>query len=189
MSDPRPLLRLLPHHDRRVKTGHPWAFSNEVAITPAIRALPPGSVVRLEGDDGWNHGTWAFNPHSLIAARRLSREADAKIDLAWVQARLATALALREKLFDTLYYRLVHAEADGLPGLVIDRYGDTLALQANTAAMQALTTSSTVPPRRCTCRGASLAARWCFVGRMARLPAWLRSIASATPAGTRMCPG
>jgi 23S rRNA (cytosine1962-C5)-methyltransferase len=139
MSERRPLLRLLPRQDRRVKAGHPWAFSNEIAMTPAVKALPPGSLVRLEGDDGWRHGTWHFNPHSLIAARRLDRDPEAAVDLPWVKARLTEALALRDRLFDTPYYRLVHAEADGLPGLVIDRYGDTLALQANTAGMQALT--------------------------------------------------
>ncbi|MFN3447356.1 MAG: RlmI/RlmK family 23S rRNA methyltransferase, partial [Roseococcus sp.] len=73
MSAP-PLIRLLPGRDRRVKAGHPWAFSNEVAMTPAARALPPGSVVRLEGDDGVRHGQWHFNPHSLIALRRLERD-------------------------------------------------------------------------------------------------------------------
>ena len=69
-----PLLRLLPGRDRRVKAGHPWAFSNEIAMTPAAKALPPGALVRLEGDDGVRHGVWHFNPHSLIAARRLSRD-------------------------------------------------------------------------------------------------------------------
>lgn len=139
MSDTRPLIRLLPRHDQRVKAGHPWAFSNEIAMTPAAKALPPGALVRLEGDDGWRHGTWQFNPHSLIAARRLDRDADAAVDGAWVQARLAAALALRERLFDAPWYRLVHAEADGFPGLVLDRFGDTIALQANTAGMQVLT--------------------------------------------------
>jgi 23S rRNA (cytosine1962-C5)-methyltransferase len=134
-----PLIRLLPGHDRRVKAGHPWAFSNEIAMTPAVRALPPGAPVRLEGDDGVRHGTWLFNPHSLIAARRLDRDPAAAVDVAWLHARLGTALALREKLFATPFYRLVHAEADGLPGLIIDRYGDALALQANTAGMEALT--------------------------------------------------
>ena len=138
-TSPHPLIRLLPRHDRRVKAGHPWAFSNEIAMSPAARALPPGSPVRLEGDDGVAHGTWLFNPHSLIAARRLDRDPGATIDLAWVKARLGTALALRERLYATPYYRLIHAEADGMPGLVIDRYGDALALQANTAGMEALT--------------------------------------------------
>lgn len=139
--EPRPLVRLLPGRDRRVKAGHPWAFSNEIAMTAAAKALPPGTPVRLEGDDGWRHGTWQFNPHSLIAARRLDPDPAAPVeDPGWVRARLAAALALRERLYPgTPFYRLVHAEADGLPGLVLDRYGDALALQANTAGMERLT--------------------------------------------------
>lgn len=137
----RPLLRLLPGRDRRVKAGHPWAFSNEIAMTAAAKALPPGTPVRLEGDDGWRHGTWQFNPHSLIAARRLDRDPAAPVeDPGWIRGRLAAALALRDRLYPgTPHYRLVHAEADGLPGLVVDRYGDALALQANTAGMDRLT--------------------------------------------------
>ncbi|MBP0463668.1 class I SAM-dependent rRNA methyltransferase [Roseomonas sp. PWR1] len=138
-SPDRPLIRLLPGRDKRVKAGHPWAFSNEIAMTAAAKALPPGSVVRLEGDDGVRHGAWHFNPHSLIAARRLDADPDASCDAGWFRARIGAALALRERLFDAPHYRLVHAEADGLPGLVIDRYGDVLALQANTAGMEAAT--------------------------------------------------
>jgi 23S rRNA (cytosine1962-C5)-methyltransferase len=134
-----PLLRLLPGRDRRVKGGHPWTFSNEMAMTPAAKALPPGALVRLEGDDGVRHGVWHFNPHSLIAARRLSRDPAAAIDAEWLRERLAGALALRERLYPAPFYRLVHAEADGLPGLVVDRYGDALAVQANTAGMDRLT--------------------------------------------------
>ena len=85
------------------------------------------------------HGAWHFNPHSLIAARRLDADPDAACDTAWFRARLADALALRGRLFDAPQYRLVHAEADGLPGLVVDRYGDVVALQANTAGMEAAT--------------------------------------------------
>ena len=135
----RPLIRLSPGADRRIKSGHPWVFSNEVAMTPALRALPPGSVVKLEGDDGVRHGAWHFNPHSLIAARRLDADPTAACDEAWFAARIGACLALRDRLFDTPYYRLVHAEADGLPGLIIDRYGDALAVQANTAGMDAAT--------------------------------------------------
>ncbi len=134
MTD-RPLIRLNPGADRRVKAGHPWAFSNEIAMTAAARAIPPGSVVRLEGDDGVKHGAWHFNPHSLIAARWLDDDPLAGCDAAWFRVRLAECLALRERLFDAPFYRLVHAEADGLPGLVVDRYGDALAVQANTAGM------------------------------------------------------
>ena len=134
MTD-RPLIRLNPGADRRVKAGHPWAFSNEIAMTAAARAIPPGSVVRLEGDDGVKHGAWHFNPHSLIAARWLDDDPMAGCDAAWFRKRLGECLALRERLFDAPFYRLVHAEADGMPGLVVDRYGDALAVQANTAGM------------------------------------------------------
>ena len=139
MSETRPLIRLNPGADRRLKAGHPWAFSNEIAMTPALRALPPGSVVRLEGDDGVKHGAWHFNPRSLIAARRLDADPAAGCDAAWFTARIGACLALRQRIFDAPFYRLVHAEADGLPGLIIDRYGDALALQANTAGMKLAT--------------------------------------------------
>ena len=131
----RPLIRLNPGADRRVKAGHPWAFSNEIAMTAEARALPAGCVVRLEGDDGVKHGAWHFNPHSLIAARFLDPDPAAPCDAGWFAARIGQCLALRDRLFDAPFYRLVHAEADRLPGLVIDRYGDALAVQANTAGM------------------------------------------------------
>ncbi|MBO1075382.1 class I SAM-dependent rRNA methyltransferase [Roseomonas marmotae] len=135
----RPVLRLMSGRDRRVKAGHPWAFSNEIAMTAAARALPPGTPVRLEGDDGVKHGTWLFNPHSLIAARRLSADPGMVLGAAYFRARLGECMALRDRLVGAPFYRLVHAEADGLPGLVIDRYGDALALQANTAGMDRAT--------------------------------------------------
>jgi len=135
----RPLLRLQPGRDRRVKGGHPWAFSNEIVMTAEARALPPGTPVRLEGDDGVRHGTWLFNPHSLIGARFLSPHPEIALDLRFFRNRLGECLALRDRLVGQPFYRLVHAEADGLPGLVIDRYGDALALQANTAAMERAT--------------------------------------------------
>jgi 23S rRNA (cytosine1962-C5)-methyltransferase len=134
-----PLIRLMPGRDKRAKAGHPWVFSNEVAMVPETKALPPGSVVRLEGDDGVKHGVWHFNPHSLIGARLLDRDPGMVVGEGWFRARIAAALALRERMFATPFYRLVHAEADGLPGLVIDRYGDTVVLQANTAGMEAAT--------------------------------------------------
>ena len=89
-----PTLRLLPGRDRRVKAGHPWAFSNEIAMTAAAKALTPGALVRLEGDDGVRHGVWHFNPHSLIAARRLSR-GPAAVDRRRVAPRTAGAARWR----------------------------------------------------------------------------------------------
>jgi len=128
-----PLIRLNPGQERRLKSGYPWAFSNEIRMAPEFRQMPAGAPVRLEGDDGWRLGTFAFNPHSLIAARQLARDPEATIDAAWVRRRLAAAVALRARITDSPFHRLVHAEADGLPGLVVDRYDDVAVMQANSA--------------------------------------------------------
>ena len=135
---PHPLLRLKPRQDRRLKAGHPWAFSNEIAITPEHRTWPAGAPVRIEGDGGWRYGTFMFNPHSLIAARLLDRDPDAAIDAAWVRARIADAVAFRARVAPGTQHRLVHAEADRLPGLVVDRFGEVAVVQANTAGMDRL---------------------------------------------------
>jgi 23S rRNA (cytosine1962-C5)-methyltransferase len=134
----RLLLRLNPGQGRRMRAGSPWAFSNEIAIKPEHRQVSPGTVVRLEGADEWRYGTFTFNPHSLIAARLLDRNPAAVIDEDWVRQRLEAAIRLREKICDTTFHRLVHAEADRLPGLIIDRYGDVAVLQANAAGMDRL---------------------------------------------------
>src|SRR5262245_44888240 len=134
----RPTITLKPGEQRRVLSGHPWVFSNEVAMDAAAKAWPPGTTVRVAGHDGRELGTAMFNPRTLIAARLWSREAQADVDRGFLAARLRQALALREKLFDAPFYRLAHAEADGLPGTVIDRYGDTLAVQVNCAGMESL---------------------------------------------------
>jgi 23S rRNA (cytosine1962-C5)-methyltransferase len=134
----RPLLRLNRGAGRRLRAGAPWVFSNEIEMRPEYRQLPPGGPVRLEGDDGIRFGTFMFNPHSLIAARLLDRDPAAIIDRAWLGGRLAAAVALRQKVCDTPYHRLVHAEADFLPGLIIDRYGDVAVVQANSAGMDRL---------------------------------------------------
>ena len=139
MAGDRPTIRLNPGGGKRLRAGAPWVFSNEIAMKPDYRQFPPGGLVRLEGDDRVRLGTFMFNPHSLIAARLLDRDADATIDAAWVQARLAAAVALRARICDTPYHRLVHAEADFLPGLIIDRYDDVVVLQANSAGMDRLT--------------------------------------------------
>jgi 23S rRNA (cytosine1962-C5)-methyltransferase len=139
VTDARPTIRLNPGAGKRLRAGAPWVFSNEVAMKPEYRQLPPGGLVRLEGDDGARFGTFMFNSHSLIAARLLDRDPEAKIDAGWMRAHLDAAIALRAKISDTPYYRLVHAEADFLPGLIIDRYDDVVVLQANSAGMDRLT--------------------------------------------------
>ena len=138
MTD-RPLLRLGAGQGRRLRAGSPWVFSNEIAMRPEYRRMEPGGLVRLEASDGAPLGTFMFNPHSLIAARLLDRNPEAVIDADWIAARLKSAIALRDRVCDGPFHRLVHAEADRLPGLIIDRYDDVAVLQANTAGMDLLT--------------------------------------------------
>ncbi len=134
-----PVIRLKAGAQRRVRSGHPWIYSNEIAGDAATKALPPGTIVTMAADDGQRLGTFFYNPHPLIAARLLDRASDTVIDVAFLAGRIRTALDLRERLFKQPYYRLAHAEADGLPGTVIDRFGDVLVVQVNTAGIECLT--------------------------------------------------
>lgn len=133
-----PELRMLPGRHKRLRDGHPWAFSNEIAMDAAARALPPGGRVRLVSANGEFLAIAGFNPRTLIAARVLSREAAPPPMRALLAARLRAALSLRERLHPGGFYRLVHAEADGLPGVVVDRYGDVLSVQLNAALAEAM---------------------------------------------------
>lgn len=134
------VLSLTSRAARRLRGGHPWIFSNEFAMTPALKALPAGTLVQAEEEgSGRRLGLYYFNPHTLIAARRLAgSHADLPLGPAFFANRIRQALVLRDALFDRPFYRLIHAEADGLPGLIVDRFGDTLVLQANTAGMDCL---------------------------------------------------
>jgi len=134
----RPIVRLLPGHDKRVALGHPWIYSNEIAMDAAAKALPAGILVNLVTANGKNLGAGTFNPHTLIAARLLSRDIGTRIDAGFLAARMERAVTLRRRLYDAPYYRAVHAEADGLPGLIVDRFGETLSCQINTAGLARL---------------------------------------------------
>src|SRR6516162_2497282 len=134
----RPRISLLPGRHRRAEGGHPWVYSNEVRMDAAAKALASGTLVTLRRADDGALGVAMFNPHSLLAARLLDRDPARPIGRRFFARRLERAMRLRERLFDTPYYRLVHAEADGLPGLVVDRYGPVLVVQSNTAGMARL---------------------------------------------------
>lgn len=134
-----PKLSLLAGQDRRLRSGHPWIYSNELKMDEAAKALEPGTPVRLTDVAGKTMAIAQFNPHSLIAARVLSRNQHATIDADFLERRLRRALGLRDRLYDRPFYRLIHAEADGLPGLVIDRFGSALVVQANSAGMDRMT--------------------------------------------------
>lgn len=133
-----PIAHLKPKEGRRARAGAPWVFSNEVVMSNALKALTPGALVNVVGDDGRDFGTGYFNAKSLIAARLLDGAADTAIDVPFLAARLRRALRTREALYREPFYRLVHAEGDGLPGLTIDRFGESLSVQITTAGMEAL---------------------------------------------------
>jgi len=134
-----PILRLKRGEDRRLRAGHLWVFSNEVDTdaTP-LTALPIGSMVRVLSDRDQFLGFAYVNPHALICARILSRSPVHAPDRSLLVHRLKLALALRERLYSAPFYRWVFGESDGLPGLVLDRYGDIIVGQIATAGMEAL---------------------------------------------------
>jgi 23S rRNA (cytosine1962-C5)-methyltransferase len=134
----RPIVTLLPGGHRRAEAGHPWIYSNEIAMDAAAKALAPGALVTLRRSDERPLGVAMFNPHTLLAARLLDRDAARAIGKRFFVRHLERALRLRDRLYRAPCYRLVHAEADGLPGLVIDRFGAVLVVQANAAGIERL---------------------------------------------------
>jgi 23S rRNA (cytosine1962-C5)-methyltransferase len=138
MDPDRPRVKLQPGGDKRATLGHPWIFSNELVMDAAAKALPAGEIVTLVRADGRPLGAAFFNPHSLIAARLLTREADHVIDETFLRRRLERALKLRERLIGAPFYRLIHAEADGIPGCIIDRFGDVVVVEPNAAGADRL---------------------------------------------------
>ena len=131
---PLPRLALKKNQDRRVRGGHPWIFSNEVA---GVEGAEDGGLVEVYDSRGAFLGRAYYNRRSLICARLLTRGRD-EIDLDFFVKRLERALQYRRAVVpDAEALRLVHSESDQLPGLVIDRYGEWLAVQVLTLGMEA----------------------------------------------------
>jgi 23S rRNA (cytosine1962-C5)-methyltransferase len=136
---PYPVVRLLPKAEARaIRHGFPWVYAGELVMDRRTSSLLPGALAVLEDAERRPMGVVTVNPQSRIVARVMDADPAAVIDEAWIEGRLARALGLRERLFDAPFYRLVHAEADGLPGVVIDRMGDTAVVQPNAAWSDAL---------------------------------------------------
>ena len=133
-----PSVRIQPQRHRRVSGGHPWIFSNEIMMDAEAKALPPGGLVDFRTSDKKFIGRGSFNPHTLIAGRIFSRAPIGTIDTEWLTEKIESALSLRSTIVSEPFYRLIHAEADGLPGLIIDRFNKVLSVQLNTAGMQLL---------------------------------------------------
>jgi len=132
-------LKLRKGAKRRVLRGHEWVFSNELQLPQNGQTWPEsGGLVHLQDYRGKFLASGYFNSKSLIAARVVARTPLARLDRNWLRPRLESALRFREQLYPGRCYRWVHGEADGLPGLVVDRFGDYLTIQITTAGMQRL---------------------------------------------------
>ena len=130
----RPVVRLKPKAEARaIRHGFPWIYADELVTDRRTQSLAPGALAVLEDADRRALGLVTVNVNSKIIARMLDRDPMAAIDEAWFSRRIAMALALRDRLYAAPYYRLIHAEADGLPGIVIDRFGDLAVIQPNAA--------------------------------------------------------
>jgi len=126
-------VRLKKNEDRRLRAGHLWVFSNEIANLD--HGFEPGEIVEIVGHGGSYLGRGYINPHSLISVRLLTRGREA-IDAGFFAARIGRALDFRRRLFPRdETYRVVFGESDGLPGLVIDKYDDVLVIQVSTFGM------------------------------------------------------
>ncbi|TNC50507.1 class I SAM-dependent rRNA methyltransferase [Rubellimicrobium rubrum] len=136
---PYPVVRLSPKAEARaIRHGFPWIYAGEMVMDRRTSSLLPGSFAVLEDSERRPMGVVTVNPQSKIVARVLDQDPAAVIDESWIAARLSRALAHREALYDRPFYRLVHAEADGLPGVVIDRMGDLAVVQPNAAWSEAM---------------------------------------------------
>ncbi|MEQ8922792.1 MAG: class I SAM-dependent rRNA methyltransferase [Roseovarius sp.] len=134
MTPERPILRLKPKSDpRRIRRGFPWVYDNEIVTDRRTKAIEAGSIATLEDAERRPVATVTVNPNSKIFARVLDRDAAAPIDAGWITTRVTRAAALRRALYDTPYYRLIHAEGDGFPGVVVDLFGDVAVIQPNSA--------------------------------------------------------
>lgn len=130
-----PILKLKKNEDRRIRTGHLWIYSNE--IESSLKNFSPGQEVIVEAHDKTPLGLAYVNPHSLIAARLVSRNSNDRLNQDFFIKKFQTALLMRQRLFAKPYYRLIFGEGDFIPGLVIDRFNETIVIQTNTAGMDA----------------------------------------------------
>lgn len=128
-----PVVRLKPKEDKRIQTGHPWVFSNEIAEMSGVPKI--GDVVEVRNSKGNTLGFGFHNPNTLISVRIFSRDY-VEPDKFFFEERIRQALALRERIFQNRFYRLVYGESDFLPGLIVDRFDSLFSVQMLSAAME-----------------------------------------------------
>ena len=127
------IIRLREGKERSLLRHHPWVFQGSVERGKA----DPGETVRVESSEGQFLCWGAFSPSSMIRVRAWTFDEAERVDHAFFKRRIARALALRARLpIESDGVRLVHGEADGLPGLIVDRYGEVLSAQFLSAGME-----------------------------------------------------
>ncbi|WP_282601710.1 class I SAM-dependent rRNA methyltransferase [Paracoccus sp. PARArs4] len=138
MSD-LPVIRLRPKSKpQAIRHGFPWVFADETVLDRRTKSIEPGGFAILEDAERKPLALVTVNTNSKIVARVMDADPEARVNAAWLERRIARALAMRQRFYDQPFYRLVHAEADGLPGLVIDRFGDAAVMQPNAAWADAM---------------------------------------------------
>ncbi len=134
LSTPLPVLRLKPKADARaIRHGVPWVYADQVVTDRRTKSLKPGTLGILESTDRSPLGLFSVNPGSKIFARLIDRDHNAIVDTPWFVEKFQAALEMRQRLYAEPFYRFIHAEADGLPGVIIDRFGDAAVVQPNAA--------------------------------------------------------
>ena len=127
-------ISLNKNEERRIKSGHPWVFSNEIREVSGERTS--GSAAELYDAAGGFIGVGHYNPNSLIAFRLVSRSRDDIDTVEFFEKRITAALVHRKACFPALTtFRAVYGESDFLPGLIVDKYGDYLSLQLLSTGM------------------------------------------------------
>ncbi|MBP0050042.1 class I SAM-dependent rRNA methyltransferase [Marinobacterium sp. AK62] len=123
--------------DRRLRAGHLWIYSNEVdtRATP-LKGFEPGEQVVVQTSAGKALGIATVNPNTLICGRLIGRDLKRPLDRSLLVHRFNVARSLREQCFDQPCYRVIFGDADGLPGLVVDRFFDIFVVQISTAGME-----------------------------------------------------
>jgi 23S rRNA (cytosine1962-C5)-methyltransferase len=134
-----PTLKLKKNEDRRLRIGHLWVFSNEVDTreTP-LNSFSPGQTVTVTSSSGEKLGNAYINPHALICARLFSHDVRQPLDCGLLQKKISNALQLRQSYFTKPYYRMVYGESDFIPGLIVDRFDNTLVVQTSTLGLDLL---------------------------------------------------
>lgn len=128
---------LKPREEKRIARGHPWIYRDEVDTgrTP-LADVEPGGTVDVFSHRGRWLGSGYANPRSVICARLVTRSRAHPWCGSLIVHRLKVAVGLRERWFERPFYRAVFGESDGLPGLVVDRYGEVCVIQITTAGME-----------------------------------------------------